>query len=980
MNDLTQTRWQQIDTLFDKALGKSKKERDLFLQKMCGTDTDLLNHVEKLLQVYDEAQEILGESVTTFAAPLIPGLIDQLSGKQQVSSGSRIGSYEILEELGYGGMGSVYLAKKKDAPYQKQVALKLIHPGMNTDGVLRRFRNEGQILASLEHSNIARLYDGGMHTDGRPFFIMERIKGEPIDIYCDKHKLPIKERLRLFITVCEAVQYAHQNLVVHRDIKPAHVLVTAEGKIKLVDFGIAKLLEPEQMKLNTHQTQTGVKVMTPEFAAPEQVRGESVTTASDIYSLGVLLYLVLTGRRPYNLNTNSMLEIERIVCQTEPIRPSEAVTGVSIPAAVGVGNEQFDPVTTAKLRGKRVEDLKRELSGDLDQIVLMALRKEPERRYQSALAVVDDIQNYLQARPIQARPSALKYRITKFAKRNRWAVLGAAAAVISIFAGLGIALWQANIARLERDTAQREAAKARAAQDYLIELFETADPAENQGEQITVMEIVERGIARLEEDLADEPEVHVEMLKVLGRVEQALGDFDLSAKLLEESLIMTRELRGEEHLDVAAVKAMLAEVLRWDGEFDRAEILFREALAIRHRFIEGDNTEIAINMDRLARTLEMKGDFKEAEFLYREALAMHERLLGENSEAVSGNLNNLGWLLYQMGEREESERALRKSLEIKKQIIESPNPAISSTLSNLAVVLRAKGEYLKAEEFAEQALQQEIELYGEDHPRVTTAMSNRSLILLDMARYKEAAEQYRQILDNNRRQLGPSHIYVAFALSSLAMALIEDGQGNESFPLLDEAVEIFQQAVGQDHRYYARSLAIKGLAMFYQNPAQAKPIFDQSVRILSQAVGTDHPDLARVLSNLGRVQVAIGEFHTAEITFRKALKIQREALSAHHTNTIWTLINLGHLLTELRQMDEAEQLLLEALEASATTLPEDHWQRIAARLELGACLKKSGQSNAAQREIDQVLAALKGRTDFHAVRLQARANELIHLK
>lgn len=976
MNDLTQNRWQQIDMLFAKVLEKPSQERNLFLKQTCGPDTDLLNHVEKLLRVHDEAQKILGNSASVFAAPLIPGLIEEVSDNQQEKQGTKIGPYEILEEIGRGGMGSVYLVKNEGAPYQKKVALKLIRPGMDTEDVLRRFRNEGQILASLEHPNIARLYDGGVHTDGRPYFVMERIKGEPIDVYCDKHNLPIEDRIRLFKTVCEAVHFAHQSLIVHRDLKPAHVLVTANGEVKLVDFGIAKLLEPEQLQLKNHHTQTGVKVMTPEFAAPEQVRGESVTTASDIYSLGVLLYYLLTGRKPYRLKTTSMLDIERIVCQTEPILPSEAVAGTEIPGISQTEEESIDPELTARLRGKNIDNLKRKLSGDLDQIVLMALRKESERRYRSALALAEDLENYLQAKPILARPATLRYRIRKFVNRNRWAVSAAAVAIISILTGFGMALWQANAAKTERDIAQHEAAKAQATQDYLVGLFEAADPTENQGEQLTAKQIVQRGIDRLEQDFGDEPEVHAEMLKVLGRVEQALGDFDLSAQLLEEALIMTRELRGENHIDVATVAVMLAEVVRWDGELDRAETLFREALTIRRSHNDGDNAETALNMDRLARTLELQGNLEEAEAQYREALAIRDRLFGENSLAVASNLNNLGWLLHEMGKENEAEEFLKRSLKIREQNLESPHPAIASTMSNLSMVLRSKGNYDDAENYAVQALEQEQAIYGDDHPRVTTALSNRATILIDMALYKEAAEQYRKILENNRRQLGPDHIYVGIALGHLSTSLIQDGRSEEALPLIDDMLKIFGNAVGKEHRFYAKGLVIRGDALTWQHPDQAVAVLEQSVYIFRRTVGHNHPDLAAALTQFGRAQLATGETGAAEITLREALDIQRQALPAPHTDTIWTLINLGRVLMAQNQTEEAELFLHEAVEASVDALPPGHWRQIAAELELAVCLRAKGALIVSKEKLEKVLNKLQGRTDFHAARLQARAKNI----
>ncbi|MDZ7691703.1 MAG: serine/threonine-protein kinase [Balneolaceae bacterium] len=492
MKDLTQKRWLQIDSLLKKVLEKPPEERLNYIKYSSGSDPELWSHIENLLQLHEEAENIIGESAGTFAAPIVPGLLDELEGTDRDFDhpGAQVGPYDILETIGRGGMGAVYLAHKTSSPYDKKVALKLVRRGMDTADVVRRFRNEGQILASLEHPNIARLYDGGIHTDGRPWFVMEYIQGEPIDIYSDRTKCSIKERLRLFRIVCEAVHFAHQSLIVHRDIKPANVLVTREGHIKLLDFGIAKLLEPNKMELTDYRTRTGMKLMTPEFAAPEQIQGKPITTASDIYALGVLLYLLVTGRRPYRLGTASMLEIERTVCHKTPVRPSDAVIGKPLPAPPEAGEDTFDPQEAARLRGKNAESLKKELTGDLDRIVLKALRKEPDRRYRSALAFAEDIDNYLAGKPVQARPSTFRYRTQKFISRNRWAVTATAVALFLIFTGLGIAIWQARVAQLERDIAQQEAAKAKAAQDYLVQLFETADPAENRGAQLTAREIV----------------------------------------------------------------------------------------------------------------------------------------------------------------------------------------------------------------------------------------------------------------------------------------------------------------------------------------------------------------------------------------------------------------------------------------------------------------------------------------------------------
>lgn len=976
MKNLTYDRWLQIDTLFQKVLEQPAELRLPFLHGKCRADEELMQHVEKLLKLHREAEHILGDSADAFVAPLVPGLL-KVTGENASEfeeNGSRIGSYEIIEKLGRGGMGSVYLAKKKESPYDKKVAIKLLRKGMDTEDIIRRFRNEGRILASLEHPNIARLYDGGVHSDGRPYFVMEYIEGEPIDRYCDTHKLTIKERIKLFRTVCEAVHFAHQSLIVHRDIKPANVLVTSDRTIKLLDFGIAKLLEPGQADLTDFHTQTGIKVMTPEFASPEQVQVKPITTASDIYALGVLLYKLVTGRRPYRVRTTSLLEIERIICETAPLHPSEAVTGKPLPAPTNAAEDNFDASAAAQLRARDTGSLRKELTGDLDRIILKALRKEPERRYRSALGFSEDLDNYYQGKPVQARPSTIGYRARKFIQRNKWAVSVLTIALFSVLAGLGIALWQADVARTERDIAQSEAAKTLAVQNYLVDLFEAADPAENRGEEITVREIVDRGIAGLEEGFGGQPEVHIEMLKVLGRVEQALGDFNLSVELLEKALNKSRELYGDEHLNVASAAAMLGEVERWNGNFDSAESLLREALAIRQRLIREDHSDLAINKDRLARTLEMKGDFEEAELLYGEALEMRERLFGENSDAVSANLNNLGWLLYQMGKQVEAEQTLRRSLQIKNQIMEPPHPAIASNLSNLSVVLRARGYYREAEEFAIQALEQEIKLHGEDHPRVTTALNNRTLILLDLGRYKEAAQNYRLILENNRRQLRPDHLYVGFSLSGLARSLTEDGRSGEALPLYDEALEIYRNSVGEDHRYYGMSLALKGEALYYHNLQQAESVLEQSVDIISQAVGKNHPNFVKAMTSLGRTQYANGKSEAAESTLSEAVDIQRRILTEANANTVWTLISLGQILTDQERFEEAETVLKEAVEMASAALHQEHWRSIKARLELAICQIAMDRADGPREMIEKILAGLEGRTDFHAVLLQSRAS------
>ncbi|MBA2731781.1 MAG: serine/threonine protein kinase, partial [Acidobacteria bacterium] len=375
---IDQARWKKIDGIFKTALELSPAECAAFLEKACASDKELRHEVEMLIKSDAEASSFLD-------APAIESAASLLKNNDVASlAGQTIGSYKIIREIGHGGMATVYLAMRADDQYSQHVAIKLIGRGMNTRDILTRFRHERQILANLEHPNIARLLDGGTATDGLPYFVMEYIEGQPIDQYCNTKKSTIVERLKLFRTVCAAVHYAHQNLVIHRDIKPGNILVTAEGTSKLLDFGIAKLLNPELTAQTIPMTAPAIRPMTPDYASPEQVRGQQITTASDIYSLGVLLYELLTGQRPYHLKSTSPLEIERIICEQEPERPSESIEEVPL------RNGELKNTLQLNLLNPKL------LRGDLDNIVLKAMRKEPDRRYASAEQFSEDIRRHLE--------------------------------------------------------------------------------------------------------------------------------------------------------------------------------------------------------------------------------------------------------------------------------------------------------------------------------------------------------------------------------------------------------------------------------------------------------------------------------------------------------------------------------------------------------------------------------------------------------
>ena len=433
-------RWQQIDAIFQAVVDCEPEKRKALLETSCGGNAELRGEVESLLSAYEKAR-----FTVALAFPDGMKLLEQRACKLDV--GRRIGPYRVLREIGQGGMGSVYLAARADEAYQKFVAIKLIRQGLNTEDIVRRFRSERQILAALDHPNITHLLDAGSTEDGLPYFVMEYIEGKPIDTYCDDHNLNITERLKLFQAVCAAVRYAHQNLVIHRDIKPSNVLVTKEGVPRLLDFGIAKLLAPGT---SADETLTQVHPLTPEYASPEQVRGEIITTASDVYSLGVLLYFLLTGCLPYCGPMSSSAQIEHAICEEEPEKPSNAAVLDNTPA-----NPTGRPLTVSRCEGTP-ERLCRRLQGDLDNIALKSLRKEPQRRYASVEQFSEDISRHLTDLPVIARPETPGYLAAKFVARHRTGVIAAALVLIALTAGVIATSWQARIARAERARAQQQ--------------------------------------------------------------------------------------------------------------------------------------------------------------------------------------------------------------------------------------------------------------------------------------------------------------------------------------------------------------------------------------------------------------------------------------------------------------------------------------------------------------------------------------------
>src|ERR1700722_13816674 len=547
--------------------------------------------------------------------------------------GDRIGPYRILRTLGVGGMGEVYLAERADAEFEQLVAIKVVYGSLR--GIQSRLKFERQILAQLDHPNIAHLLDGGSLPDGTAYMVMEYVDGVPIDAYCDSNRLDIVARLKLFQTVCAAVHYAHQNLIVHRDLKPSNILVTAAGVPKLLDFGIAKLLDERQAGHHTLTvTHADIRIMTPDHASPEQVRGQAITTSSDVYVLGVLLYRLLTGTGPFFIPSMRLTDIERAICEKDPLLPSQAVNVVDSPEACGI----------ADARGAGAHRLRRILRGDLDTIVIMAMRKEPERRYASAQQMASDIQRYLEGKPVIARRDTMSYRTAKFVRRHWLPVTASVSVVFLIIAFAATTYEQSLRIAAERDRvteqramAERERTRAEEVSSFLVNLFKLSDPQENRGNQVTARELLDSGAKRLQSELQDQPATKAALLSTVGAVYDSLGQYREALPILTESLTLQPQARDQTRITTLLELGFA----RWNaGDLNGAEAPLQEALHISQNNYGAVSQESGRSLWALAQLRYQQGRFTEAKELYNHGLGILENTSAPATD-VSALLDDL---------------------------------------------------------------------------------------------------------------------------------------------------------------------------------------------------------------------------------------------------------------------------------------------------------------------------------------------------
>ncbi|HKW16471.1 MAG TPA: serine/threonine-protein kinase [Terriglobales bacterium] len=719
----TKAEWQKIKDVFGAALEHSPGDREAFLRDACGSDTSLRGEVESLLKAHDSSSGVFQNST---GIPLT----------NNISSNRSIGPYQLLEKIGEGGMGQVWLAEQS-APLQRRVALKLIRWGMYDEALLHRFQAERQSLAVMDHPSIAKVFDAGATAEGQPYFVMEYVPGLPITEYCDQKKMDVRDRMELFIKVCEGVQHAHQKAIIHRDLKPANILVIeVDGKPvpRIIDFGLAKPIEsaPDGRSMFTV---AGSFIGTPGYMSPEQcdTTAQDVDTRTDVYSLGVVLYVLLTGSLPFETGDSHKRQVRdmlRLVREQDPPRPSAKV-----------GSDAQTSSATAQARGMEPKQLVGQLRGDLDWIAIKAIERDRSRRYGTPSELADDLSRHLRYEPVSARPASVSYRLRKYVRRHRIgvAVGGTLAALLIVFA-------VAQSIQLRKTTRERDRADRIA--EFMTGIFRVSDPGERVGNTVTAREILDKASHDVESGLAKDPELQAHMMQVMGIAYLNLGLYQRAQSLLEGSL----------QAGVSSIGA--------------------------------DNPYNLRTMQRLAWALFQQGRFRDAENLQRKTLELRRRILGPDNDETLSIMSDLASSLDEQGKHAEAEKMEREILEKRRRVLGPENSYTLASMDELAAILTSENRLAEAQDIEQQALATQRRVYGDQNIDTIHYMMNAAAIEGQMGRLKESEAALRQVLELQRRMLGPTSPEITVTLYNLASVLGKGGKLSEAMSLLRQAVDI----------------------------------------------------------------------------------------------------------------------------------------------------------------------------------------------
>jgi len=836
-------RWNRIQKLFHDAADVPQGEQRVFLEAACGDDEELIVEILAMLDQDAYGHSLLDRNIGDLAQETLANAVPASLILKE------FGPYQILKLLGEGGMGVVYLAERRDL--RTQVAIKVLRDAWLSPARRERFASEQRTLAQLNHPLIARLYDADTLDDGTPWFVMEYVDGIPLTDYCRKHECSVEQRLQLFQSVCEAVQHAHGHAVIHRDLKPSNILVKNDGSVRLLDFGIAKQLE--SLHLQVDQTMTGLRMMTPAYASPEQIRGDRVGISTDVYSLGVILYELLTGQLPFDLSGLTPAEAASIIAEHEPGKPSAAVKRT----------------TDAEANSHTLSlSLSKSAWADLDVLCLNAMHKDPRRRYQSVEALIRDVDHYLNGEPLEARPDTLDYRIGKFVRRNRRAV-AATAVIFAVIVGL-IAFFTVRLAKA-RDTALAEAARTQRIQQFTANLFQGGDAAAGPSDSLRVITIVDRGVQEAK-TLNHDPKVQAELYQNLGGIYQKLG------------------------------------------KFEPADSLLRSALDQRKLLFGSDSPEVAESLTALGLLRSDQAHLEEAEQLTRQGWEMGKRHLPPNHPAIAKATLAYGKVLAERGSYDQAIAALTEAVRL--QSAPGVAPAdLATSLSALADAHYRAGHYDACKSLYTRVLEMHRHIYGERHPLVADDLGSLAAVQRDLGYYSEAERLDRQALDIAQSYYGNNHPKTAGCLTALAESLTYENKYDEAVSSLDQALAIQERVYGPVHPSVAETLNELGnVASMRDHLDEAEARFQRAADIYRAVYGDHHYLVAIALSNVAGITYDKKDYPRAEQLFRDVIRRYKETLPADNVNLAIAHIKLGRALLRDNHYKDAESETLAGYE------------------------------------------------------------------
>lgn len=825
---MNRERWLAVEGLFAQALAQPPSTRAAWLERAAAGEPELRRLVEELLRADAEEDDLVARSIGLEAAALAG----------EARRGQRFGAWVVQGFLGAGGMSDVYLAARADEQFDKRVALKILKPGLRTEALVRRFQLERRLLGGLEHAGVARLIDAGTSEEGLPYFVMEYVDGGPLDRWCDERRLDLPGRVRLFRQVLAAVGHLHRNLVVHRDLKPSNVLVTRDGVAKVLDLGIATLVAPADVEARSPDGERAAEPRTPAYASPEQLSGAAITTASDIYSLGVLLCELLCGVRPASAAADA--DEARV-----PSELMQALLERDAPAAAALGAR----------RGLDAGTLVRRLRGDLDAVVRKATAADPERRYASADAFAEDLRRHLERWPVVARRDTWSYRLGRFVARHRLPVATAAlAALLVLAAGVGLAVQSRRLAR-ERDRSERLRLRAERVSNLLVDVFQVSDPGVTQGRTVTARELLDRGAARVLADLTDEPQVQAAMLGTIARVYRQLGLYREALGLLSRASGLLRS--GDDLEGLARAVNDLAVLHASLGEYAAAEPLFREALELRRRLHPAPHEALSASLNNLALLQHDRGELSDAARLYAEALRMDERLFGRRHAHTATDLMNLGLLRHDLGREDEAQALLREVLEIRETLLGPRHPDVGGVLAVLGRVLVAQGRLDEAEGVLQRALTLEREVRGGTHPDAARVWAGLADVARGRGRLAQAELLHRRALALRTATLGGDHPESLDSQVGLGATLVAAGRYAEAEARLAPALRRLSARLGARHPGLLPGyLTAAELALARGRRPEALRHMRAAREIVTTRLAPGHPAVARLAALEARTRRA----------------------------------------------------------------------------------------------------------------------------